>query len=671
MTLRWQQLGRYKTISLIAVLLGSLAACASSQSTATSPLDLKRELFRTAVENVKEGRLEEARQAIPLLEDYVLIPYLELQLFKARIYELSPAEADLYLNRYSAEIAGSYMKRAWLTRLINNGEWDTFIRYANGKAPRGMRCEYITALRATNRNTEANKETQSLWQTGQSLPDKCDKVLEQWLGALPTADAQQMHWIRARLALNEGQSGLAKYLLRSIPDTEHLQALLTHPEQLYQNGFQLEVNDFNRDLVLHTLKRLAAVDFESSNTLWHQLERRFQFSDKEQFDLRDSFAREAIASGEDFVRDWLNANDRNFEDPYLTEWRVRLALKDRDWKSALYFINALPPKMSSKSDWQYWRTRANIEINKGMTPEAKTTLQQLASERGYYSFLAADMLNQDYQLGARRTVNLELLDGIAQRTDVQRARELYWHGLVRNANTEWRRATRTLSKEEQVAAAQLALNWGWSHAAIATAIRAREWDDLELRFPLAFKTTFKSNAEASNIDLNWAYAIARQESAFAEHAQSRVGARGVMQLMPSTARYVSQKMGRSNPSLEDLHTPKSNIEMGSFYLGYLLEQFSGNHILATAAYNAGPERVKRVLARQKEAIPADIWIENLPYGETREYIKNVLAFGVVYGMKLGSCKSLSVQSSCNARNEEKYSVIGPALYAEADDASGS
>ena len=666
-----QPLSPGKAICLILVIFAGLTACASSQSSATSRLDEQRKLFRTAVEDVKAGRLDQATQAIALLEDYVLIPYLELQLFKARIYDLTPADADLYFNRYDDAIAGTYMKQAWLIRLKNNKEWDTFLHYANGKAPRGMHCAYIEALRARERNVEANKETSALWQTGHSLPDRCDNVLNQWLAGLSPDEAQNMYWLRVKLAIREGQSGLAKYLLRNIPGTENLQELLAKPEQLYRQGFQLEVNDFNRELVLHTLKRLAAVDFESSNTLWHQLDRRFTFSAKQNYALRDSFAREAIAAGEGYARDWLNANDRNFEDPYLTEWRVRLALKDGDWKAAQFFINALPPELRNKSDWQYWQARTDIELRQGMTAETKTTLQQLASERGYYSFLSADLLNLDYQLGAKRSLNPDLIEGIAQRPGVQRARELFWHGLVRNAYTEWRDATRNLNQQEQVAAAQMALDWGWSHAAVATAIRAREWDDLELRFPLAFKDTFADNAKARNIDLNWAYAIARQESAFAEHAQSRVGARGVMQLMPSTARDISRKMGRPYPTLEDLHTPQANIEMGSFYLGHLLEEFGGNHILATAAYNAGPARVKRVLARQKEAIPADIWIENLPYGETREYIKNVLAFSVVYGLKLGNCKSLSVQSTCNTGNDNRYSVISPALLADTEDATGS
>lgn len=671
MTLQGARLPGYRTLCLLLVFFSGLTACAGSQSVVKTRLDTQRELFREAVQDAREARLDQAKAAIPSLEDYALLPYLELELIKAQIYDLSAADIDSYLNRYDDTVVGLLMKRAWLKKLENNREWDEFLAVANGAAPQGMRCEYITALRATGRSADADRETQDLWLTGNSLPDRCDTVFAQWLARLSADTAEEMHWQRAKLALQAGQSGLAVYLLRNISRTEHYQTLLSHPEQLYQNGINLEVNDFSRELVIHSLKALAAVDFERSNTLWHQLGHRFQFSPKQQFDLRDRFARELIAGGADYVRDWINANDRDFDDPYLTEWRVRLALKDQDWAASQQFINALPQKFRDKPDWQYWWAKADIEKHQRMTPEARAILQQLAAERGYYSFLAADLLNQDYQLGAKRTVKLELLEGVAQRQDVQRAKELYWHGLVRNANIEWRRATRSLGREEQVAAAQLALDWGWSHAAVSSAIRAGEWDDLELRFPLAFNDLFVRNAAAHNIELNWVYAIARQESAFAQHAQSRVGARGVMQLMPATARDISRDMGRPSPTIQDLHTAKNSIELGSFYLGKLVREFGGNHILATAAYNAGPERVKRVLARQKEAMPADIWIENLPYGETREYIKNVLAFSVVYGLKLPSCKSPSVQSGCNTRDEERYTVIGPVEFTAVDAASGS
>ncbi len=642
-------------IMLLAIVV--LAACAGGSTVAPDNLTLQRELFQNAVQDAREGRIAEATQAKAALQGYVLLPYLELELLKAQIHDTAAADFDRLYSAHAGSVVGSLMHRAWLTSLKMRQQWPEFLAYAGDRAPRGMRCEYATALRATGQDRQADKETRSIWLTGYSLPELCDPVLERWLERLSLQERHEVHWQRAKLALQQGQSQLARYLLRGIPGTEHYQNLLQSPDELYQLGERIEVSDFSRLLVMHTLKRLAGSDAQRSNALWHQLDRRFAFTPSQNHSLRDSFAREIIAGGEEYARDWINANDPNFEDHYLTEWRIRLALKDRDWPAAQQYIAALPEKQRAKSDWQYWWARADIENNQRMTDEAEVSLKALASERGYYSFLAADMLSQDYQLGAKRTVNLELLGQVEQIPGVQRAKELYWHNLDRNAITEWRVALRKLTREQQVVASQLALDWGWSYAAVSSAIGAREWDDLELRFPLAFKSVFEQHAKAQNIELNWAYAIARQESAFDRHAQSRVGARGVMQLMPSTAHTIARAMGRPLPKLKELHTAQTNIEMGSFYLRHLQDRFAGNHILATAAYNAGPERVARVLARQKDALPADIWIENLPYGETREYIKNVLAFSVVYGLKLPGCSSPSLQSGCNTEKGERYTFI--------------
>ena len=638
-----------------------LALLGANPSLANLSLDEQRSLFRDAISDAREGDIQKATSALNTLRDYPLAPYLELELFKAKTSTLSNAQANAYISKHKGTVAGSYMERSWLNYLSRSRKWDVFLQQVGDTPPVGMHCETITALRSTGRDAEADRETAKLWQTGYSLPDHCNTVLANWLRRLSKQESVDAHWQRARLALEQGQSGLANYLLRDLDGTDTLREILSHPERLYKAAFRLENNDFNRQLVIHTLKRLAAQDFEKSNVLWHQLSERFGFTARENYALRDRFAREIIAGGADFARDWLNANDPAFEDPYLTEWRIRLALKDGDWPAVQQYIAALPDAMRRHADWQYWGARTEIELEGKIRDSARAVLEKLASERGYYSFLSADLLKQKYQLGAKRTLNTELIDSVASIPGIQRARELHWHGLVANADTEWRSAVVSLNREQQVAAAQMALDWGWSIAAVLTAMRAEEWDDLELRFPLAFEGDFKRSAKKAKIELSWAYAIARQESAFAEHAQSRVGARGVMQLMPATARGISRDMGRAYPTLNDLHTPAVNIEMGTHYLSQLKAEFGGNHILATAAYNAGPHRVKRVLERQTKVLPADIWIENLPYGETREYIKNVLAFSVVYGLKLKGCKSPSVQTGCGAYGEGRYAVIAPNL----------
>ena len=600
----------------------------------------ERQLYREAMENISRGRSEQAEALLPALHQYALYPYLELELIKAQISELSHGTIDVYLQQYRDTIVGQRIRIAWLYQLRRRGEWAQFVRYYRQDPPSFMRCDYLRALYKQGDTRTANAETEALWQTGRSLPDACDPALKQWLRSLSTAEYRQQHWQRAQLAIEAGQHSLAIYLLRKVPGSDAEIQLLENPALLYQRGFTMAPTDDNRRLALLSLRRLAKNKFEEANTLWHQLDRELGFTNEQNYALRDAFARQIIAGDMDYARDWINANDPTFEDPYLTEWRIRLALKDRDWEAAQRFIALLPAKLRAEPDWQYWWARAETEKQQRLTENASQILRTLATQRGYYSFMAADLLNQQYRLGERRNLDVALLDEVRQHSAVIRARELFWQGELNTARLEWNYAMRSLNTAEKIAAGQLALEWQWPHQAIVTAIRAGEWDDLELRFPMAYREQFMQTAAREEIDPKWIYAIARQESAFAEDARSPVGARGVMQIMPGTARTLARQMGRPTPSRSELLDADTNIAMGGFYLGQLLKRFSGNRILATAAYNAGPSRVERVLMRQNGNMPADIWIENLPYGETRDYIKNVLAFSVVYGEKLELSKPI-------------------------------
>ena len=217
---------------------------------------------------------------------------------------------------------------------------------------------------------------------------------------------------------------------------------------------------------------------------------------------------------------------------------------------------------------------------------------------------------------------------------IQRAFEFFKLGESINARREWFAAINRFDQHQLASATVLADRWGWHQQAIHTTIKAQQWNDLSIRFPLAYRSHMANAAQSTTIKLEWLYAVARQESAFADDAYSSVGARGLLQLRPSTAKIIARKIGVSYKT-QDLYHADKNIALGSVYLKQLLEDFEGNRILATAAYNAGPHRVKKWLTRQGKALPHDIWIETLPFYETRSYVQNVLAFSVIYGYRLG------------------------------------
>jgi soluble lytic murein transglycosylase len=265
-------------------------------------------------------------------------------------------------------------------------------------------------------------------------------------------------------------------------------------------------------------------------------------------------------------------------------------------------------------------------------------MSALAELRTYYGFLAAQSIGVPYRFNH---ADLPATDNqhVAALPAIARAKALLQLNEISEARREWFYGTRSLPQPELMAASALAHQWGWHQQAINTALKAQHTNDLAVRFPLAHRDTILEQAKQQAIPAEWIYAITRQESAFATDAHSTAGAKGLMQLRPGTAKDVASSLGLSFNS-QDLYQADTNLTLGSHYLQQLLHRFNGNRILATAAYNAGPRRLENWLQKQQQAMPYDIWIETLPYYETREYIQNVLAFSIIYGHRFDTTLAL-------------------------------
>ena len=255
--------------------------------------------------------------------------------------------------------------------------------------------------------------------------------------------------------------------------------------------------------------------------------------------------------------------------------------------------------------------------------------------RGYYSFLAADRAGYRYQFAhvPLRYRPAELAD-IEQHPAILRARELYAIKRLADARREWNYAIERLDTPNLLRAAKLADEWGWHDRAITTLARARYWDDLELRFPLAHQQEVVREAQRQRINPAWAFAIIRQESAFTPDARSNAGALGLMQLLPRTARSMARSMRLRRPRYRDLLDSETNIRLGIRYLRQVQDRYDGHPVLATAAYNAGARNVRRWLPEAGN-VAADVWIETVPFSETRDYLKRVLTYTVIYEQRLG------------------------------------
>ncbi|MDH3673808.1 MAG: lytic transglycosylase domain-containing protein, partial [Gammaproteobacteria bacterium] len=383
----------------------------------------------------------------------------------------------------------------------------------------------------------------------------------------------------------------------------------------------------------HGIDRLSRTDVEQTIDAWLKLAQRDELIESDHNYARRQIGLHAAWQHNPVAAQWLDQLPPEASDPLVRQWRLLSTLRSQDWVAAERAIATLSPEELDENKWLYWKARI---LSKNGDPEAaREIFQELAKSRHYYGFLAADQIDYPYYMGhTALNASADDVHRLENRLSMITARELYHIGEMDTARSQWDWATRNLNEIELRAAAAIAYRWQWHDRAIITVTRAGHRDDLELRFPLLYQELIQTNANVRNLDVASIFGVIRQESAFVVDARSGAGALGLMQLMPQTARLEGRKHELELSSDRELFDPRKNITLGTGYLRTLLDRFGGNLVLATASYNAGPNRVQQWLP-QGGTIDADVWVETIPFSETRNFVKNVLAFSAVYDYRLG------------------------------------
>ena len=284
----------------------------------------------------------------------------------------------------------------------------------------------------------------------------------------------------------------------------------------------------------------------------------------------------------------------------------------------------LSSELRLQDRWRYWSARSLESLGGADT---QLLWENLATARSFHGFLAADRLAMDYQLNAVLPATpIPAFTG-PTRLGVGRAQELMALGDWRQAKEQWRHTLNQMPRTERARLGELALQRGWPDFATDAANAGASWDRLDLRFPRSYWQTFQSVADELGVDPYELLSLARRESGLYPRARSKVGARGLMQLMPATARSVANDRDEVYGGTSSLYDPSTNITLGAAYYVDLLSRFEGNRVKALAAYNAGPSRVARWT---EEDMSVDQWVDSIPFGETREYVQAVLAYLVIY-----------------------------------------
>ncbi len=628
------QLMRTLTQSLVAG-LGVVLALYAVSCKALPDYSAQRQLFLAAEKALHEERQNEFRDLLAELEHYPLLPYLQYAALVRRLSTATNREIDVFLSTSADTPLVRRLRRAWLLNLARHEQWKRYIAYYQPTRDTTLRCHYLWARYQVGERNAALGEVKDLWLVARSQPDACDPLFDAWRAA--GGLTQALLWQRYALAMSARNVRLATYLGRQLnPELQAWReawiAVARDPAALESQALLRADNPRAREIALFAVNRAIRRDVTEGETLWQRVNQHYSFSPTEVAAVERRIALTLALRGAPQGTQRLAALSSEHSDDTIREWRVRSALGLHDWEGAITWIEHLSSKERHSPRWQYWRARTLEQLGIGETREV---YEQLARKRHYYGFLAADRMDLNYTfhdnpLSLARREQQELADIPA----VQRAHELFRLGRTSEARSEWNLVTRNLNEEQLARAAKLADNWGWHDRAILTVANTAYDDDLQLRFPTPYESQVLSNATRKQIDPAWAYAVMRQESAFMADARSRAGALGLMQLMPGTARDAARAADTRLRRNDELFNADTNIRLGITHLRQVLDRFNDHKVLATAAYNAGHARVEQWLPAQ-EPKAADLWIETVPYQETRNYLQQVLAYTVVYDYRLG------------------------------------
>ncbi|WP_437614355.1 murein transglycosylase [Erwinia sp. V71] len=610
---------------------------AMAGSVQADSLDAQRERYQQIKQAWDNNQMATVEQLMPTLRDYPLYPYLEYRQLAQNLDQ----ETSLAVNNFAQQHPTLPPVRSLPARFVNElarrQDWNGLLAFSpEAPKPVAARCNWYYAKWATGQQQVAYTGAQDIWLTGTSLPATCDKLFSVWQDAGQRTPITTLE--RIRLALKAGNTSLVNFLAKQLPaDYQTIATALIDLQKDPRNvdAFARTVGptDFTRQATIIAFTSLARQDAENARAMLPTLVRLQKMSEQEKQALDEIVVWRMMGSDTTAEQArWRDNVVMRSESTALIERRVRMALGENDRRGLNTWLARLPLEDKQKDEWQYWQ--ADLLLEQGRKEEANGILQKLMQERGFYPMVAAQRLGVAYPLQVDKAPRPQ--GSLVQGTEIARVRELMFWGMDNLARSEWAYLVASKTQPEQQMLARYALDQGWWDLSVQATISGKLWNSLEERFPLAWQDQFKRYTGDKGIPQSYAMAIARQESAWNPKARSPVGASGLMQIMPATAQHTVKMFsipGYVNSS--QLFDPQTNIQIGTQYLEYVYQQFDQNRIFASAAYNAGPSRVRTWQGNSAGRLDSVAFIETIPFSETRGYVKNVLAYDAYYRHFMG------------------------------------
>jgi soluble lytic murein transglycosylase len=626
-----------RSISVPALALSLLCAqftAAANAASAAADAESTRQSFVEAMQRVRDGLPETPDSAE--LRAYAIHDYLVAARFRRDLADKAgdalDAAIDAFLQGRSGQAVTRALKREWLASLARRQLWERFLPRSADATDPILICDRFAGRLATGDTEGLGSAVLVRWSLPQKQPPECDQAFA-WLRRQNLA-TPALAEARTRAALAADNPHLAREFALDVPVAQAtallqwsdllespksaLAVLAAHP------GFPVEP-----DALAAGFEKLAHSDSPDALDLLPLLLSRPGLTPALQVRLQRSAALGAAYDHDPRALAAFDGLPEESLDNPAEEWRVRAELWAGHFDKVLALIDQMPAGLATQPRWRYWHARA-VAATKG-SGAAAPLFEEIAGLRDYYGYLAADRLHRPYSLNVHPSPDdAKTQAKIAADFGVIRAHELFACDMTDEANAEWSAALGDAEPATKVQAAHLAARWGWYSQSITALAQAGEWDDVPLRYPRPYPKAVAEAGTLASIPADWIWAVMRQESLFRKDAVSRADARGLMQMLPATAAAVARRWHLPPLRKDALFDPSVAIPLGAAHLRELLDRHAGQLALSLAAYNAGSTAAARWLPSR--SMDADVWVENVPYAETRAYVQHIMEHIVAFAL---------------------------------------
>ncbi len=588
-------------------------------------IDTKRSLFKKLYAQALAGQTHQVNKQRKPLKGYVVDHYLDYALLVSGMSKLPVVEIAEFKTNHPDSPLNGRLRSHLQAELAGQKKWDLYLKHGSTLSSGVRQCWYLTALLKTRQTENLPSLVESVWLTGLSVPDACNEVFGWWQKQGHQTDALLLK--RIDLSFKSRQLPLLQYLSEQLTTkpawVDYAAKLLAEPTLALKSAA-----DWPKDSKLTELLYLAALHTAQKqpaelNTFWETLREKHSFSAQQRHHIERQMALFAATDYEPFSISAMEQLPEDSKDDQIHAWIVRFYLYHQDWPATVNAIKQMSMRQKLDDRWQYWLARGLAKT--GEAEQARDLFRGLAKKNNYYGFLAADHLNLPYYL-CQKPAAAGTADFI-QPMAIQRAVELYHAGLLSMARSEWNLDYSGLVKADKLALAAQMQEEGWYAKVITTMADLGNWEDYQARYPLAHQQPIEEFSQNSPVTPAWVMAVIKQESAWAKDALSSAQAHGLMQLIPETAGRIGKELGLQCCTSQELYSATLNLRLGIEYQKNLYKRF--NHpLLVAAAYNAGERKSKDWSVGFPQA--PDVWLETIPFQETRGYVTRILSNVVIY-----------------------------------------